>query len=128
MRALLGLLTFWVWIASCTHGPQAQGTLQGHVMIGPLVPVVREGEELPTPAPEVYASRQIVIFSPDMRKEILRVPIDGQGNYRCVLPEGKYIVDINHLGIDSAAGLPRTILITADSVMTLDIEIDTGIR
>ena len=112
----------------CSLGPKATGTLEGHVSIGPLVPVLREGEPEPTPAPEVYAGRQIVVFSSGGRKEITRVEIDGQGNYRVALPAGSYLVDINHAGIDSAAGLPAEVEIMAGQTTQLDVDIDTGIR
>ena len=111
----------------CSLGPKATGTLEGHVSIGPLVPVPREGEPEPTPAPEVYAGRQIVVFSGSGR-EIARVQIDGQGNYRLALPAGSYRVDINHAGIDSAAGLPAEVEILAGQTSRLDVDIDTGIR
>jgi len=104
------------------------GTLEGHVTIGPLVPVVREGEPEPTPAPEVYAGRQIVIYAQDGRTEITRVQIDAKGNYRVTLPVGTYVVDINHVGIDHGIDLPKTVEIVSGQVTRLDVEIDTGIR
>ena len=96
--------------------------------IGPLVPVVREGEPEPTPAPEVYAIRQMVIFAADGQTEVTRVQIDAQGNYRVELPVGTYVVDINHAGIDMAKELPKTVEIAAGETTRLDVEIDTGIR
>lgn len=113
---------------SACGGPEEHGTLQGYVTIGPLVPVVREGELEPTPAPEVYAARKIVIYDEDGGKEIIQVDIDGEGNYVVELPVGVYTVDINRLGIDSGLDLPTRIEIMADQVVVLDIDIDTGIR
>ncbi|MBW8010704.1 MAG: hypothetical protein FVQ83_05595 [Chloroflexi bacterium] len=116
-------------ITACAPPPPEEfGTLRGHVSIGPLVPVMREGEPEPTPAPEVYSARQIVIYSADGKTEVARANIDYQGNYQINLPTGQYVIDINHLGIDSAAGLPTTIQIEHQMVTTLDIDIDTGIR
>ena len=115
-------------LASCAPPPRETGVLQGHVTIGPLVPVVREGEPEPTPAPEVYATRQIVIYAEDGRTEVTRVQIDAQGNYRVTLPVGTYMVDINHVGIDRGVDLPATVKIEAHEVTRLDVEIDTGIR
>jgi hypothetical protein len=120
----LGALT----IFACSRSPQVFGTLEGHVTIGPLVPVVREGESEPTPAPEVYEAREIVIFEENGKTEVIRLGIDANGNYRAELPVGIYVVDINHIGIDSAADLPKKIAITEQSVTRLDIDIDTGIR
>jgi hypothetical protein len=123
---LFFVIPFGIGCAPAT--PQATGILQGHVTIGPLVPVQREGIPDPTPAPEVYAARQIVIFSPDGNTEIARADINPQGNYSVELPTGEYLVDINHLGIDFAAGFPATVNIHSDRTTVLDVDIDTGIR
>ncbi len=113
---------------ACAQSPQESGVLEGHVTIGPLVPVVREGEAEPTPAPEVYAAREIVIYEQDGRTEFARLKIDANGNYRAELPVGTYVVDINRIGMDTATDLPKEIVITHQGVTKLDIDIDTGIR
>ncbi len=117
-----------VLIAGCTDQPKELGTLQGQVTIGPLQPVQREGEPEPTPAPEVYAARKIVVFAPDGETEIVRADIDSSGHYAITLPAGAYVVDINHAGMDSAANLPTTVTIVSRQVTWLDVDIDTGIR
>jgi hypothetical protein len=124
----LALVVLALFAASCMPVPLETGTLEGHVTIGPLVPVVREGEPEPTPAPEVYASRQIVIYAKDGRNEITRVEIDAQGNYRVELPAGTYVVDINRMGIDRGIDLPTKVEILEGATTRLDVEIDTGIR
>jgi hypothetical protein len=107
---------------------QPSGFLEGHVTIGPLSPVVRADQPEPTPGPEVYAQRQVVIYNVQGIREIARVQIDGRGNYRVALPAGDYTVDINRLGIDHGLDLPRQVAITANTTTRLDIQIDTGIR
>lgn len=119
---------FIILAAACTSGPQETGILKGHVTIGPLVPVLREGVPEPTPAPEVYEARKIVIYDESGNKEITQVDIGPDGNYRVTLPVGIYTVDINRLGIDSASGLPAQIQILANQETILDVDIDTGIR
>ena len=106
MRKLLRILLVGFLVVACTPIPQATGTLRGHVTIGPLVPVVQVGVPDPTPAPEVYAARQIVIYKTNGKTEVARANIDPQGNYEIDLPVGTYVVDINRIGIDSASGLP----------------------
>ena len=113
---------------ACTMSSQETGTLEGHVTIGPLVPAVQEGIPEPTPAPEVYAARQIVVLRERDGKEVVRLTINTEGNYRGELPVGTYLVDINHLGIDSAEGFPMTVEIVPDQVTRIDVDIDTGIR
>ena len=85
------LLLLMVSFTSCNPGPQEFGVLEGQVSIGPLVPVMREGEDPPTPAPEVYAAREIVvyknlgtIFNGIMRYEPKKKPIFiSHNNVRC---------------------------------------------
>jgi hypothetical protein len=107
---------------------QAMGVLAGHVTIGPLTPVEIQGRPTPTPPPEVYASRKILVFAADGQTEISQVSIQPDGTYRVDLPAGTYVVDINRLGIDRAAGLPQTVKIVSQQVTRLDLDIDTGIR
>ena len=121
------MLVLWL-TAACQLGPEEIGTLAGHVTIGPLTPVVQEGVPEPTPAPEIYAERQIVVFDADSQNEVGRASIDANGDYRIDLPVGTYIVDINHLGIDIAKGLPQTVEIRPQQTTQLDVDIDTGIR
>ena len=125
---LTALILFTLLILSACTAPKEYGVLEGHVTIGPLSPVQREGEAEPVPAPEVYAARQIVVFNESVSVEVVRIQIDSDGNYRAELPAGEYVVDINHSGIDSAAGLPATVVIEPGSTVQLDIDIDTGIR
>jgi hypothetical protein len=129
MRKIAGLLFLCVFLTACSAdaAPAQTGTLSGRVTIGPINPVEREGEN-PTPPPEVYAARQIVVFNRTGKREVARVDIDSNGTYEVSLPPGEYVVDINHAGIDSAAGLPQTVTIRADQATQLDIDIDTGIR
>jgi hypothetical protein len=115
-------------LSSCSNGASEFGILEGHVSIGPLVPVLREGEQPPTPSAEVYAARQIVVYEMDGKTEVTRLQIDGTGNFHAELPVGDYVVDINRAGMDSAANLPVAVEIVAGSPVRLDIDIDTGIR
>lgn len=123
------LFLFLVFLlAACTPAVQEVGILEGHVTIGPLVPVVQEGVPEPTPAPEVFTARQIVVVREGDGKEVARLSIDAQGNYSGELPVGTYIVDINHLGVDTAKGFPKVVEIVSNLVIRLDVDIDTGIR
>jgi len=104
------------------------GVLEGQVTVGPLNPVAQEGAPEPTPAPEVYAERKIVIYAADGQQEVTRVDIDPSGTYQVTLPVGVYVIDINHLGVDIAKGLPQQVEIKSQQTTRLDVDIDTGIR
>ncbi len=104
------------------------GTLEGHVTIGPLVPVQHEGTPEPTPGPEVWQSRAILIYAEDGKTEVAVVRIDAQGNYRVVLPAGTYVLDVIQRGPEHGVDLPRAVAVAPGEVTRLDVEIDTGLR
>jgi len=76
----IGLVLFLlVLISSCSQDPKEYGVVEGQVNIGPLQPVVREGEDSPTLAPEVYEAREIVVYKKDGRTEYTRLGINPTG-------------------------------------------------
>ena len=114
--------------AGCMAGPAApKGTLQGQVTIGPICPVERPDQPC-TPSPDAYAARKVLVFSSDGGTRVATVPLNETGYYRVDLDPGTYVVDINRVGIDRSPDVPRTITLAAGETITLDIDIDTGIR
>ena len=127
MRRLL-LLACIVLVAACSSAGRETGTLTGHVTIGPLQPVQREGEPAPTPGPEVYAAWEIVVRALDTRKEVARAAIGDEGDYAVELRAGTYTVTAEQT---TGRGFPQsthTLGITAGQTTQQDIDIDTGIR
>lgn len=124
------LFVAWVLIAAgCTLANRAEGTLSGHVTIGPLQPVLREGKTPPTPSPQVFAAWQIVIYSEE-GQEIARTDIDSTGSYWMSLSPAAYRVTAEPAdGRGGPGGSPTyNIEISRDEVTRLDLDIDTGIR
>ena len=122
------LFTLILALSACSINPREYGILEGQVNIGPLQPALQTGVEAPTPAPEVYAAREIVVYKKNGVGEFTRLEIGPTGWYQGKLPVGIYVIDINRIGIDSADNLPIKIEIKAGMTITLNIEIDTGIR
>jgi len=120
---LVGLLM----VGCSAGGTQATGTLEGRVTIGPISPVQREGEVTVVP-PEVYATRKVMVYDKIGKNLIKQVDIDGKGHYQVELKPATYTIDINRIGIDSSGEVPRQIEIKAGETVTLNIDIDTGIR
>lgn len=119
-------------LAACQPVAVGTGILQGAVTIGPITPVERPGVITPV-SPEVFTTRKIMVYDDSGKKlvrEITITQIDATatGYYTAQLEPGTYTVDINRLGIDSADGLPKEITIKADETVTVDVDIDTGIR
>ena len=109
-------------------GPLETGILRGSVSIGPLVPVSRPGIPDPTPSPEVFQARKVVVTHVDGSSPVRVVDLGSDGTYEVVLPVGAYTVDINRIGIDFSKELPVRVEIGPDTIVVLDISIDTGIR
>ncbi len=122
------LLVLLISCTACALGPKEYGVLEGQVKIGPLQPAMQVGEEAPTPAPEVYAAREIVVYKKNGVTEFTHLEIGATGWYQGELPVGTYVIDINRIGIDSADNLPLEITILANQTTALNINIDTGIR
>jgi hypothetical protein len=121
-----------LFVISCQPGGPETVLLQGAVTIGPISPVERPGENPPVP-PEVFDARKIVIYDESGENLVREVAITqigrgATGYYTAQLAPGTYVVDINHLGIDRAANLPQKITVTGDETVTIDVDIDTGIR
>lgn len=119
-------------LAACQPAAVGTGLLQGTVTIGPIFPVERPGENPPV-LPEVFTARKVMVYDKSGKKLVREVAITqidatATGYYTAQLDPGTYTIDINRLGIDRAADLPRKITITADETVTLNIDIDTGIR
>ena len=122
------LLSLFILLSACQVAQTPEGILKGHVSIGPIQPAIQDGVPEPTPNPEMYAARQIVLFDQSGRREIARASINAVGDYEVRLPVGIFTVDISHSGIDFAKGLPAKVEIRPNEITYLDISIDTGIR
>jgi hypothetical protein len=114
-------------LAGCSAPAQEMGVLEGSVTMT-MLPVAKEGLPEPSPAPEAWAVRHVVISSPDGKEQVAQAQIGPQGTYRVELPVGAYSVDINHTGMDQGIDLPRMVEIHSDIVTRLDIKIDTRVR
>ena len=114
-------------LTGCPAQGGSPGVLTGNVTIGPLSPVEIEGQSTPVP-PEVYEARKVMVYAAEGNRLVEQVDIDHEGAYRVELRPGDYTVDINHIGIDSSADVPRKVTIVSGETVHLDIDIDTGIR
>lgn len=102
---------------------QGQGTVYGRVRIGPLCPV----EPCPSPQPDVYSSRALVL-KPEVG-EPTYVKLNPDGSFKAPVNSGTYTVDLTNctfLGCKSS--LPKKVSIAPNQAVLLEIDIDTGIR
>ena len=124
MLATLGMII----AAAVSCQSHSSGTLAGHVSIGPLQPVVRQGDPEPVPTPAMYAAWRIVVSTADGRREAATAVIDSQGNYQVVLSTGTYTVTAEPVNGGGFAQQSYSVEILDGITTSLDVDIDTGIR
>lgn len=129
---LLTLALLVTLVTACSTENSQTGTLEGKVTIGPIFPVERPGENPPVP-PEVFESRKIMVYDENGKRLIKEVDIKqigqtNEGYYSVELTQGTYLVDIKQQGIDRSGNVPKVVKIVAGKTVTVDIDIDTGIR
>jgi hypothetical protein len=128
----IGILFVILLVGSCQPGGSESVLLQGAVTIGPISPVERPGESPPVP-PEVFVSRYLIIYDESGEKLVREVYFTqiGQGAtgyYTAQIAPGTYTIDINRAGMDWADNMPVKITVSADETVTIDVNIDTGVR
>ena len=126
-------LTGIILVASACQATPKTGTLEGGVSIGPVFPgPERPDENRPVPA-EVFAARKVTVYDETGKSLVQTVDIRqidqrATGYYSVQLRPGVYMVDINHVGIDKSADVPKKITLKAGEIVTVNLDIDTGIR
>lgn len=102
--------------------------IKGKVSIGPICPVEKEDEPCPVP-PEVYTSREIVVYQSDGKTEAARSAISADGTYSFKLEPGSYILDTARKGIGyTSKDLPYAFTVADGETKEFSFSIDTGIR
>lgn len=120
-RLLLGLLI--LLLTACTPSPTPTDSgIEGQVFIGPMCPVVQEGQEC---ADQPYQAL-LTVLSPDGR-EIVQVQTDEQGRFKIPLAPGEYI-----LRPESPNVLPyaseQPFVVEAGRFTQITVTYDSGIR
>ncbi len=105
--------------------PTSFGYVSGHVTIGPLCPGPI-GDRVCNPSPEVYTSREAVVYASDGTTIKERVHLDAKGDYKISLTPGNYFIQIQPAGIRSSEKKPATV--KSNQTTVVDLDIDTGIR
>ncbi len=133
-QKLFSTLLVSALIAACNNSPtdpknqpDVHGRLAGLVTIGPNCPGPTSTQPCPTP-PSAYSLRKILVYNEQGSTLLHTVDIDTQGLYVIDLAPAKYRVDMKGVGIDRSSDVPKVVDIHANTVTTLNISIDTGLR
>ena len=109
--------------------PQATGTLQGQMIVGPICPVEQAGHPC-EPTPETYAAHPVYVYRTDRKTLLVTLTPDAKGQFKVTLPSGDYWVDVDpaNPGVGSVQGAPAAVHIIAGATTKIVIDIDIGMR
>ncbi len=115
-----------LWLA-CGGNEAAAPTsgIEGQVLLGPVCPVLREGE----PCPDQPYQATIVVWNAERTQKLDRFITDEEGRFRVALAPGDYHIDPQPP--DSGGpptGIPQTVTVPQDRFAQITIEYDSGIR
>ncbi len=114
--------------ASASIKAQSQGFMKGHLKII-FGMAVGPSDEMPRPQvkPQSYAQYPLIILSQKEKKEIARVTVDENGNYRVALPPGNYVLDVQNRVARHVRAAPRPFTIVSNHTVRVDMTIRIGL-
>lgn len=121
IRFLIGLLILILSACSIEPTPTDSG-IEGQVLIGPMCPVVQEGQECPD---QPYQAT-LTVKSLNGRK-IAQVETDEQGHFKISLASGEYILHPESPNVMPSAS-EQTFFVEAGKFTQIIVNYDSGIR
>ena len=122
IKLLIGVMI--LVLATCSiYNPTPRGSgIEGQVLIGPMCPVVQQGQECPD---QPYKAT-LTVYSPK-GVQIAQFQTDDQGHFKASLVPGEYI-----LHPESPNGIPsagdQSFLVETGKYTQITITYDSGIR
>jgi carboxypeptidase family protein len=122
MRRLAVTLTLVLSVGACSSGPAATARIEGRVLAGPTCPV-----ETPDAScePRPWTGR---VRATEEDGRTYETSTDADGRYAIAVPPGTYtVVAVTGEG-GPPTGIPQVVPIADGASLTVDLEVDTGIR
>jgi hypothetical protein len=121
MRRIVVAVTAIGLVACASNASSAPGGIEGSVTAGPTCPVEMQGSPCP---PQVWTGTVRATAADGTEHETLT---DAAGHYQLQLAAGTYtVVPVVQ---DAGPVLAKPVTVTVgDSMQTLDLQVDTGIR
>jgi hypothetical protein len=70
---------------------------------------------------EIYAEYPLVVLSRDGKREVARLTVDADGNYRTKLPPGDYVLDVQGRARKHLRGRPQLFTIASNRTVRVDM-------
>lgn len=110
-------------LAACAAPPTPSDSgVEGQVFVGPMCPVVQEGQECPD---QPYQAT-LTVLSPNGR-EIVQVQTDEQGRFKIPLAPGEYILHPESPDVLPSAS-DQNFIVEAGRFTEIVVNYDSGIR
>jgi len=116
------LLALFLFSSCSDDAPGDPGTVRGHVFAGPTCPVEGLGQDCD---PQPW---QGVIRATAVDGSVFETTSDATGAYSLEVPPGSYVIVAGTDPGGPPTGIPADATVTAAGTLTLDLEVDTGIR
>ena len=118
----------FVLVVSTAFAADPSGTLQGHLKIIAQKEVDLADGTAPAVTAQTYALYPLVVLGADGQHQIATVTADANGNYRLSLPPGPYLLDIQDRVRKHVRAKPVPFSVVANQTVTVNFEMDTGVR
>jgi hypothetical protein len=135
MKPIL-LLVSAVIVSAFAQPVSKMGKLVGHVEIGPISPVQRQGQKEVVP-PEVYKRYLVLVTQPLIKTERMRsmairivakLKLSDKGEFSTDLAPGSYQVEVTSPGRVMPVPVRKEVMISARKTTKVTLKVDTGIR
>ena len=126
VRYLIGVCSCLVAAGTASVNAAPQGSIEGRLKIVSLRPVKLADENTPTPAAKNYTDYPLIILSQTERKQIARIAVHADGNYRAALPPGDYILDVEGRVARRLRVRAQPFRIVSNETVHVDMTITTG--
>ena len=120
------LIAVSLWLTACglfTRDIPGQG-IRGTVLLGPLCPVVVEGEE----CPDTPYETDLVVTTSEGARVVKRFSSDPNGSFEVLLPVGEYAISSPQGTQLPYCSSNSTFFVAAGQITQLTVYCDTGIR
>ena len=122
LKPILMLFLFALAACSSAQATPIDSGIEGAVWIGPICPVVREGEECPDQPYQAV----LTVTSP-RGERIVQVQAEADGSFRIPLPPGEYILHPESPNVMPFAQ-EQSFVVMESRFTRVDVNYDSGIR
>ena len=126
-KAITGCIFLMLASGTAWSDAAPPGFMEGHLKIASLGEV-EPSDAMPrqTVTAQKYAEYPLIVLNQDGQKEIARVTVDRNGNYRATLPPGNYILDVQDRAAKRLRAKPQPFSVVSNQTVHVDMNVIIG--